>query len=247
MNENALSFDERIKFITALESNVQILESDILRKLKRDATHSYVSVVCITPAEQYFSIHKSGDVKLLSSKQFLRLGKGAKLNDDNVVISNYTDEQDFYFDNDDEISLIRYTQSIRNKFLSNSFNTEYVGLPDYSGNDPLPKELMREAAKVGYKILNENSSRRVDLRVGLNFIIECLQKDGTRSEAIRKKIESRMLGRGAKAVITRNELLHLSEILFQSIAPTLKSRRSVLDSIVKANLSGLSTSASSVN
>lgn len=105
--------------VKILQPEVEKLEGILMRMLKRTGNEAITSVVVLSNLEAYHSIHKGGDVKLLTGRRFKRLGNPAEF----CAIAQSEDEPSFYRDNIDVISTLQFSQAIRNYYLANSYNT----------------------------------------------------------------------------------------------------------------------------
>lgn len=232
MKENT-TLTERLTLIHALEPKVDELEGRIIKGLKREAGQAHTSFVCLTPFEAEMSVHKSRNANLLSMPQFLRLGADAQYGPGTIRLSEGV-EGDFATRNSDPLEVLYYSQNVRNKFLNNSYNTADIKLRDYAGEDPLPKDLMRTAAHLGWSTLNRGEASRIDLKTGSTYISRILENDDTEhAKTLAKKIESRSLGRGASQGISRDEILYLSELLFDHAIKKVSSRKVALDKVIE--------------
>ena len=233
MNESANDIGNRLKLVEACEEKVDELEGRLIKVLGRDSQHPHTSIVCLTPKEAYHGIHKSGDVNLLSEKQFVVIEKGIGLHSEHVQITMDLDEPGFYTEFADDLVAIQYAQEVRNNFLSNSYNEVHRGLLEHLGDDPLPKKMLRTAAILGWKELGEDRRRRTDLTVGVRYIQRALESVGPLGQELYRKIDGHLLGRGEKQSISRNETLMVAEILFDIAIGRIKSRREQLDGTIE--------------
>jgi predicted nucleotidyltransferase len=222
----------RIDSTVYLATKIDELEAGLIKLLKRDAQHPHTSFVCLTGTEKYHGIHKSQDFNLLSERQFVEVKSGVSLESEQVSVTDTLDEPSFREECGDAISVIAFSQEVRNKYLSNSFNAGYSGLADYNDADPFPKKMMRIAAMAGWRALGEDKRKRTDLAVGMRYLQSVIANRSTYFEELHRKIEGRVLGRGTPAPLSRVDQLSIAEILFEEAKVQLVSRRAALDGII---------------
>lgn len=232
MNEDSRDIKTRLALIQACEEKTDTLEGKLIKALERDAVHPHTSIVCLTPKEAYHGIHKSGDTNLLFERQFVAIEDGIGLHSDHTQVTTALDEPGFYAEFADELLAVQYAQDVRNKFLSNSFNGKHKGLLDHTGDDPLPKKMLRTAAIMGWKELGEDRRRRTDLTVGIRYVQRVLENAAPFGNELSRKLDGRLLGRGQKQPIERTDILMISELLFDIAIARVKSRREQLDGAI---------------
>lgn len=231
----SLDASHRYRATSALRPHVQELETTLLRTIGRArADAPIVSLVLATPYEIYHGIHKGNDPLLLYTPQFLRLNERKSTRLKFVSLTQHV-ESTLFVDCIECVSVIRFVQGVRNKYLSCCSNQSQVGIPDYDGTDVLPKELMRHAALLRYLRDDVSLNERTDLNRGLDYIIENVKSLSQTTELYSELWEvvfSRMTSRGSRQKVTGEKYLLLAELMYDEAKRCMPcTLREILDGI----------------
>lgn len=216
-----LNINHRLAEIINLRTKISHLEVLFLRLfVRKNADKPIISAIPLTYIESKYSIHKIGDGSLLSAPRFIKIGRRKSLDIYRAIISTSDDFHEFEKRNKEISSAIRSVQEFRNLYLSQSPNSK-IFIEDFDDeSDPLPKKMMREAAKLAWaKSNNGNTEDRENVRLGLDFVGEILKtasKENSLTASLTTAFSVRRQGRGRRRGITAEEQLFLWELIFES-------------------------------
>jgi hypothetical protein len=194
------------------------VESELCRLLLReriDIDKAICSVVAITKLEVRADIHKDGSSAVFSENQFLNLltgersqglpGAGQRPIHERLVLGP-----------------LRYTQKIRNIYLAVSANGT-PAMAQYEGDDPAPKDAMRNAAMVNRLLItgDAESGTEYDTQKGLDLLSYHLflrREQSQLWEGVHDKLSRRRGARGEKSPLTTTDQLLIAESVFDLAA-----------------------------
>jgi hypothetical protein len=185
---------DRVEWLENLQKHKLELESDLVGVLKRsNAKIPICSIVAATSIELTANIHKDGAIGFFSKNQFLDL-----LNTE--IQNGLPGSGTLQIDERLLIEFFRFAQKKRNTYLgicadgSSSFF-------EYSGDDPIPKDIMRHAAMVRQlHDLSDTAGAEYDTQRGLDFLsvrLYQLQSHGPMYAELSDKVSVRRGARGA--------------------------------------------------
>ena len=233
LSEEASSALERVSACSKLAEKVYNLEISLLQTLKRSsASHPITSIVLATSYELYHGIHKGNDPIIFLSPQFIDLTAKSKDKYKRIPLTDHIDAK-FYIDFIECISIIKYTQSVRNHYLRISANkTRPISLT-YDGPEIFPKEVLRHAAMYQFFDGKCDIADRTDLNQGLEYMLNLMisiKNDDQNYNKLHEKILRRASPRGKKPQITPDDYLLIWEILFdRAIQSIPKTAREIID------------------
>jgi hypothetical protein len=205
---------ERVEWINRLHPLKRQLEMQLLQLLKRaDASSPISSVVAATATEIRGDIHKDGVARFFSGNNFRDLlnkiaPDGPAPNSGTLAIT------------DDYVrKAMQFAQKYRNVFLGTSPNgTE--GLKQWSGPDPVPKDVVRHAAMTAATGPGQHTpGAAFDVKIGLDYLTNHLYERRDRSQYYYKLhdwVSGRRGGRGAE-----EELEHLQPEMYLLLAEVI--------------------------
>jgi len=202
---------KRVQWLESLLGQKRQLETDLAAILGRKPSNGPIcSVVAVTTTEIALNVHKDGAVGFFTENQFydLRAGserKGLPSAGSQEIAERLVGE------------CIRFAQKKRNQFLNVSADGS-GGLEPYSGEDPLPKDIMRHAA-MARQLQDQvpDTGAEYDVQYGLDFMTHFLYEAHRRNSAyeeIQKKLSIRRGARGTTALLTAVDQMLLAEIIF---------------------------------
>jgi hypothetical protein len=225
-----------------LELRVPELELALFRALKRlSVSKPIASIFASTEWEIERCIHKDRIPTLLSAKQFKPV---EDVTGDFIPLAKGVDH-DFLSRNNAVVDVLAFSQGIRNKhLLHNAHGTVHfdpVRDVPITGDDPLPKAIMRQAARLGgiEAPIEQRSVAGADTDVaeGLEFISNLLYRRRGESAEIgelREWLAVARQARGTPSPFTRDHCLLLVELLADA------ARGLVVDSVSQSIANDLS-------
>jgi hypothetical protein len=166
--EAATDAPSRAKWILDFLTHKQQLELSLMTLLKRPKANDPIcSVVAVTQAELRSDIHKDGAAGFFGTNAFRNLlregaADGALAAGTNPITNNHVR------------SALQFAQKYRNIFLGVSANGTGKLLP-WTGDDPVPKDVMRHAARAAAARLQQGEpGAEFDVKIGLDFLSEHL-------------------------------------------------------------------------
>ncbi|MXQ07887.1 hypothetical protein GQ651_08515 [Alphaproteobacteria bacterium GH1-50] len=216
--------NSRFEAILKLRSIVPELEHETAKVLGRKSVEPIYSILPITSYEIHQCIHKGHDPKLFMSNLFLDARTGERLE---AGLTNYVD-YDYHFENLEPFSVIRLSQSYRNRYL----RCDHLGVysqGDFDGDTAFPKEVMRSAALLRfYDGKQDDGARRTDLEEGNRYIsrlIEDLADESDRHRQLWDTVSARSFPRGDTPNLLADQMLLIHEIMYD------KARSLVIPSV----------------
>lgn len=167
---NLRSAIERTHWLKSVLQHKANLERELLVLLqRRDAGEPIISFVAITQLELESDIHKSKVRDFFQRNSFLPLMPAAI---DSAPIFGLPRAGTTSLSNDMVRQVLEYSQGIRNKFFAISAIALRSPLSWTSDVDPVPKDLMRNAAQAAsLQLTVEHATERFDVNVGLGELI----------------------------------------------------------------------------
>jgi hypothetical protein len=201
----------RAKTIRLLYDAKQRLELSTLAALRRTCcTEPAVSLVVVTPLEIEVNIHKSATRTFFDRNIFYDLQNKAPtlgpMSGGTRIIRDEGLRQ-----------ALEYVQRVRNDYLSVCANAT-GGLIEYSGPDPMPKQLLRSAAQI---IPGAAEGEWYDTRQGLeemDALLRARRAEDATWKSLFDKISVRRGGRGRPTNLTAEDQLLLAELLYDKVA-----------------------------
>jgi hypothetical protein len=201
-----LSAIERVDLLGTLRSRKAKLELDMIPALHREVCNEPgVSIVALTQFEVAANVHKSGARSFFDKNIFFDLRAGQT----QIALDSAGDRAI----SDIRRQALEYCQKLRNDYLSVCANAT-GGLAEYRGIDPMPKALMRCAAQI---VPNLPDGAWYDTRHGLELLFQVLSQrrdEHPKLSALYKAISIRRGGKGQLQPLSGEQLLLLSELLF---------------------------------
>ena len=221
---------DRFNWLKELKKEKEKLENILIRHLKKDnLNEELISIVPITMLELKYDIHKSKSRTFFRTNEFFDLDKKLKLKGNNLCT---------FEEMEDELQrqAFQEIQEKRNYFLKNNALGDLRSL-DYKGRDPLPKELMRTAAKIRELSLSDfDSGDEFNISFGLDYVKQKLSDNinsHIKYEEIYKYVDSRSGGRSVsdnEVLICENHIL-IYELLFDSLTNDTKKKQTDQESV----------------
>ena len=183
------------------------LELSMVRRLHRTVCDEPgVSVVPITSFELEANIHKSGARSFFDNNLFYDLvARKERVGLDRAGTKTLSDARR---------QAIEYVQKVRNEYLAVCAN-DTGGLKPHGGADPMPKALLRSTAQIVPRL---KEGEWYDTRHGLEHLYTVLgqrQDEADELRALYKKVSIRRGGKGLEKPLASDDLLMLSELLFE--------------------------------
>lgn len=228
-----IPIEQRVSFWDSILDAMHPLEQKLSVVLKRDnASAPTVSNVILTRTEAEYSIHKSGDRKLLSFRRFVDLSENGN---ELVALSDGGDEAEFIAENSDQLSIIRLCQDKRNRYVSTSVNRTRL-FSAFDGLDPIPKDVMRLAAILAWNRGIVSDAKREDLLTGMAFMqtkIDGLPTDNPFCQRTCDRIAFRRSKWNRERPLDADMVMLLYELLFdEAVGQLHPSRRKVIDKVI---------------
>jgi hypothetical protein len=211
----------RWRRVVTLRGQCALLERDLWITLKRvNPKKSLLSFHLLTPLEAMEAIHKGKDAQLLFMEQFYDLSwsDGGKSRISDRILSGFHDRYR------DEIGVLQYLQEIRSDYLKVNVHREFK-LGDWDDpKDPLPKPLMREAAKLSAVrsplAFGAEEVDKIDVSLGLGYITRLVDQRASEAEDIQGLqlwLSTRRAARGRRVAMTADQFLLLTELLYDDV------------------------------
>lgn len=205
-HSNALN---RVRQINLLKESKRDLELKLMRILQASGLTPIVSLIPLTSIEIECDIHKDLHRPFFGENIFQ--DAITKEIFENLPNAGTLDPPRYGKNG------IAFAQKTRNLFLAEAPNSTLT-LQDFSGEDPLPKALMRASAQTArYVGETEETGAEFDLKEGLDYLANLLYSKRTDDQAYRKlsdKISNRRGARGYKEPLSPDDQLMLAEILY---------------------------------
>jgi len=205
---------DRHRVLMALKTKKIPIEVQLMQNLRRSAVEPIVSIVAVTPYEIDQDIHKDGHKEFFSSNTF------RELNAEKKSVIGLCEKIPPIVADRYQSAVISFVQKIRNEFLSVSASTS-TAFDGFFGEDPVPKRFMRAAAMAARAVgQTSGPGAEHDLREGLEFITHVLYqiRDSDRKyKNLHDNIAVRRRARGASSGVQAEELLLLSEVLYDAV------------------------------
>lgn len=132
---------ERRNWIRRLKKHKEELELSLMLALrKKETDKQIISIIPVTDIEVELNIHKSGARDFFTRNKFTNVENGKEII--GIPINN-----NHFLSNELLIQTIENIQGKRNIYLKNSVTKDFNALL-WKGDDILPKELLRDAAKI---------------------------------------------------------------------------------------------------
>lgn len=205
---------KRIEWLKKLKEKKQELEKDLLFIIgKTNTTKEIISIVPISNFELSFDIHKGGGRNFFRVNEFLEFPSKISISGGSLTNYQATDSEFM-------VQVLQSIQKSRNSFLKNTASGDIKSL-EWTGEDILPKELCREAAKVNVLSMKEpKSGDQLNTSFGCDYLknkTKALVNTDKIWEQLYFWIDRRTGGRGDKSnsiILNDTEHLLLYELLF---------------------------------
>ncbi len=214
-NVNAI---ERTRAIQGLLKQKDALETSLFKILGRGGDKPISSAVVATDWEIENGIHKDGKPDFFIANEFVNVISGSKspLGKQSGSNAGYSGA----------LAVIQGAQKFRNLFLAVAANGTRVPPIDENPEDPLPKNLLRDAAQLAYDLSSDSAKEnKFDINSGLLYVGRLVHDtDQTISEFrnLREVLGVRMGGRGEQRGLPVEALLTCWELLAQTSMNFLK-------------------------
>jgi hypothetical protein len=227
----------RAHWIELLREHKLQIESELATKLNRATNVPICSIIAPTLAEVLANIHKDGAPGFFSNNEFLDLLSGDKCDKlpgaGTRPVSNRLTGECF-----------RFSQKKRNTFLAVAAGGE-GSLHEYSGDDPLPKDVMRHGAMAQQLAEGRGAQgEEYDTQQGLDFITHRLyeMRRDAPYKALHNKVSVRRGARGQNVELSPNDQIVLSEVIFDVAAESWEKERAKKENELPS-MHGLSSTA----
>lgn len=238
----------RTDWLERLRSQKQKLELSLIPILGRvDAGSPIVSIVAITDFELERDIHKSG------ARDFFQVNDFLSLLDKKSVPAPLLNITPTSLDERGR-QAIQFTQDTRNKYLGVSASGKAKMVTWSDTSDPLPKELMRQAAAAKAASASASSVTSFDVQVGLDHISSYLQTYQSTSKRYAALFEWLSVRRGARGTadhLTVENHLLFADIIFDMVSIGFGSPETHNGKVRKGskatNVSALATAMTRIN
>lgn len=204
---------ERFYFLCELAQKKPDLEIQTIRALARAMQNEpVVSLVPTTELDHLWDIHKSNIPEFFSQNMFLNLGSQARTQ--GILAGNEPINPGRLI-----VGCLSTIQKYRHAFCHLMANGQNETLREYSGLDPIPKDLMRAAAMARCSDMkNPEIGEEYDLRAGLEHIhalIRSYEDDDKAYHELSELVSTRRMARGKGGPLTPEHQLLIAEIIGQ--------------------------------
>lgn len=214
---------KRLEWLTKLKTKKQELEKELLFIIgKSNTTKEIISIVPITNFELSFDIHKGGGRNFFRVNDFMEFP--SKISISGGSLTNYLSTESEFM-----VQVLQSIQKTRNNFLKNNASGDLKNL-EWQGEDILPKELCREAAKVNVLSMKEHKSGdQLNTSFGCDYLkakVYSLLNSNKIWEQLYFWIDRRNGGRGNKSnstILKDFDHLLLYELLFEPAKTEINS------------------------
>lgn len=215
---------ERVEWLKKLKEKKRILEKRAVDILEKNSTNNQiVSILPISKEELEYNIHKSESRNFFSINQFQNIETGEIFNGKDKFKFKTIDEEFV-------IQVLKSIQKARNSYLKNNAKKDSQEL-NWQGEDIIPKDLAREAAKVA-SLFEENQTKGDELNIsfGTDYIKQKVKERRDQKEFLELYfwIDQRSGGRGNSNTLKElNEKDHLLfyELLFEIVINYLSNEK----------------------
>lgn len=194
----------RHNIVVTLKAYKLSLEVRMIPELRRDScTEPGVSIVALTSTELRTNVHKSGVRRFWDRNYFY---------DFSIMRARILEEAGTQYIPDEGRHAMEYVQKIRNDYLAVAAN-HTGGLKPFSGVDPMPKALLRNAAQLNS---DAQDGEWYDTMLGLELLRSRLRELRARGgifQQVADCVAVRSGARGHRRAISAEEQLLLAEIL----------------------------------
>jgi len=210
----------------------------LLFALRRyDSKLPIASISLIDKWEAAKSIHKDNAREIFFLRQFKSIRPS---NNEMEQLTTFVDD-DFHAKNSSLVKLCQYCQFIRNQYLKSNCHGEEFLVAD-TGDDPVPKKIMRcAAACAAFERDHErhpDDLDSVDTLEGLQFISAVLEErkesDDPEVKDLRRWLAVARNGRGTERPMSNDQLLLLSElVLDRALRSIVRSEADVVGAAIE--------------